>query len=38
MHEFREAMEDLHSSIRNKGGYMMGVLGYLPGEAASGVT
>ena len=39
LHEFREAMEDLHSSIRNKGGYMMGVLRkYLPGEAASGVT
>ena len=37
LHEFREAMEDLHSSIRNKGGYMMGVLRkYLPGEAASG--
>ena len=35
LHEFREAMEDLHSSIRNKGGYMMGVLRkYLPGEAA----
>ena len=39
LHEFREAMEDIHSSIRNKGGYMMGVLRkYLPGEAASGVT
>ena len=39
LHEFREAMEDPHSNIRNKGGYMMGVLRkYLPGEAASGVT
>lgn len=39
LHEFREAMEDIHSSIRNKGGYMMGVLRkYLPGEVASGVT
>ncbi|KAH8076959.1 hypothetical protein JL720_10258 [Aureococcus anophagefferens] len=39
LHEFREAMEDPNSNIRNKGGYMMGVLRkYLPGEAASGVT
>lgn len=39
LHEFREAVEDVNSNIRNIGGYMMGVLRkYLPGEVASGMT
>jgi len=39
LHEFKEALSENQSTIRNRGGYMMGVLRkYLPGEVASGLT